>query len=171
MSFRTRTLLLSGFLALFVLITGTGSVHAENIPQDISGLSPYQVLGLYAQAMADRNNDPDLSIYAKDTRKWKKDWSVNNTQMANSERGLKICGKGKLIEGKKLAVIRYSPANRECHPFYFVFEEGAWRMDFLTMMQTIRMNQRNLWHFSRMDHPYMFAFKDWRFDQNGYPHK
>ncbi len=160
----------SFIFAVVFIAAGTGTALAGNIPQDITGLSLHQVLELYVQAMSERNADPNLSIYTKDTREWKKEWVVTNSQMARSESSIKSCGKGTAIKSDKLAVIRYNLANRECHPFYFVFEDGAWRMDFLTMMQTIRFNHRNLWLLYRKDHPYMFAFKDWIFDKNGFPH-
>jgi len=41
--------------------------------------------------------------------------------------------------------------------------------DFSLMSAYIQMNTRNMWHFVKLDHPYMFAFADWQFDHNGYP--
>lgn len=42
-------------------------------------------------------------------------------------------------------------------------------LDMATMSEVVRMNHRNMWMFKSMDHPFMFAFRDWNFDKNGSP--
>ncbi len=170
MIYRTPTTILSILFTCFIFITSTESASAQNLPNDLKGLAPNEILGLYLYAMESNDATPNLPIYTKDTQEWKKTWSVNRTQMANSAKGIVRCGKGETITSGNYAVIRYKINNRECNPFYLKTEDGAWRLDFITMMKTIRFNQKNLWHFSSRSHPYMFAFKDWRFDKNGYPH-
>jgi len=157
--------------ACLLLATGTSFAQIGASQKSQKSSSPHSVLRTYLQALESQNTNPNLPIYTKATREWKKTWKVTPTQMANEARDIKRCGKGQLKTLSKRAVIRYNPANRECSPFYFRKEDGMWRLDFLTMMKTIRFNQRNQWHFSSMQHPFTFAFKDWKFDENGYPHK
>lgn len=168
MNHLTHTIILS----ILFGITITSNALAGELPKNLKGLTPHQILGLYSQVLEDRNTKPTLPIYTKATQEWKKTWKVTPAQMANEARDIKLCGSGELKTNNDYAVIRYNPANRECSPFFFKMEESVWRMDFLTMMKSIRFNQSNKWHFVLSEkHPYAFAFKDWRFDKNGYPHK
>lgn len=181
MNIRIRFLTVSAFFISLILTSGTKpsfsqiatniTVNTNSTSRYLKDHSPHAVLQMYLNAMKNGNSNPDLPIYTKATRKWKKTWTVTPTQMANEARDIQNCGKGQLKSRTKHSVIRYSPTKRTCSPFYFLKEDGAWRLDFLTMMKTMRFNQQDFWHFSSMSHPYMFAFKDWKFDKNGYPHK
>lgn len=170
MNFHAPNTFFTLLFACFILVTSTLSADAKDAYNNLKGLAPNKILGLYLYAMENADDSANLQIYTKATQEWKKTWSVNRTQMANSARGLISCGKGETITNGNYAVIRYRIQNRECNPYYLKKEDGAWRLDFLTMMKTIRFNQKNLWHFSSRTHPYMFAFKDMIFDKNGYPH-
>ena len=44
-------------------------------------------------------------------------------------------------------------------------------LDFHAMHRSIRFNHKNQWHFTNLDHAFMFAFADLRFDENGFPQR
>jgi hypothetical protein len=48
--------------------------------------------------------------------------------------------------------------------------EQGWMLDFASMHRFVGFNHPNQWHFKDLEHPYMFAFHEWRFDTNGFPH-
>ena len=158
-------------ISFFLLIAVTASARAQQSPTPYDTL-PYDTLNAYLKTLEDKDATPDLPIYTRATREWKKTWKVTPAQMANEARDIKRCGDGELKTSGHYAVIRYAPGQRECSPFFFEMEEGAWRLDFLTMSRALRFNQKNRWHLVLPEkHPYTFAFRDWRFDKNGYPHK
>jgi hypothetical protein len=68
------------------------------------------------------------------------------------------------------AVIRFPVAERGCAPYFLVRGEQGWMLDFASMSILVGFNHRNQWHMRNLDHPFMFAFEDWRFDQHGFPH-
>ncbi len=141
--------------------------------EGLQGASPQQILDLYTWTLEQRNANPDLDIYTRATRQWKKTWVVTPAQMNNEFQSLKRCGKGETKIKGNYAVIRFGPpkSKRECNPFFFEKEDGVWRMNFLMLMKAVRFNHRNEWHFDlSTKHPYGFAFTDWSFDRYGFPH-
>ena len=135
---------------------------------------PAGVLQAYLAARENRNANPSLSIYSRSTRAMLKKWTVTPAQMDNEARSIKRCGAGEMRAGDSHAVIRYTPGQRQCSPYFFVFEDGAWRLELTMMQKAIRFNHRNEWHFDKnwppAQEPYGFAFRDWRFDRSGFPH-
>lgn len=135
---------------------------------------PSVVLQAYLAAREKRNANPSLSIYSTSTRAMLKKWTVTAAQMDNEARSIRRCGTGETRTGDGYAVIRYTPQQRQCSPFFFVLEDGTWRLDLTMMQKAIRFNHRNEWHFDRnwppVKEPYGFAFNDWRFDRYGFPH-
>lgn len=138
-----------------------------------AGAAPLQVVAQYHAALAAGNAAPDLPIYSAATREMRKSWVVTPAQMKNELQAYKKCDVDReiTIAGKPLAVVRYKVDQRKCAPYFLVFEDGAWRLDFATMMQSIRFNIDNDWRFDfKKPHAYGEAFADWDFDKNGYPH-
>lgn len=154
--------------ALLFLTHGIATAHAGELKK----ASPAQVLGHYMKTLEDNNTDPNLAIYTKDTREWKKSWSVTTSQMDNELRFLSKCSSYETKTMRSYAVIRFAPErNRGCPPYFLKKEGGAWRLDFLSMMKVIRFGSGNTWHFiPNVKHPYRFAFTDWLIDKNGFPH-
>lgn len=154
---------------------GTGYVRPETTSQTSespSGLSPEQVVEAYHTALANGNTSPDLAIYSRATQELKKQWVVTKGQMANELSTYKQCtvDKAVILGTKDRAVVRYKVDDRKCAPYFLVMENGAWRLDFSTMMQSLRFNVSNDWHFDmRSPIPYAEAFQDWSLDANGYP--
>jgi uncharacterized protein len=137
------------------------------------GSSPRQTLDAYANAMASTNLRPDLEIYTLDSRRMLADWVVTPAQADNAARSIRQCGDADTVTSAdgRLAVMRYPVDKRKCNPYFFRLEEGRWRLDLTMMQRAIRFGRSNQWHFEPgISHPYDFAFTDWQFDRNGYPH-
>lgn len=154
---------------------GSGYRRPGNPADDVApGRTPAEAVKAYIQAMADHNLRPDLSLYTADTRAMLADWVVTTAQADNVVRTQQQCTAEPTRIGPdgRLAVVRYPVAQRQCAPWFIKFEQGAWRLDLTMMQKTIRFGRSNAWHFDlNTDHPYRFAFSDWRLDRNGYPHE
>ncbi|QQG35245.1 MAG: TPM domain-containing protein [Micavibrio aeruginosavorus] len=136
------------------------------------GMSPEQVVAAYHYALSQNMGSPDLDIYSSETREMKKTWVVTPAQMRNELNAYRKCDidQTAYIKDNTLAVVRYKVDQRQCAPYFLVMEDGAWRLDFRTMMENIRFNVSNEWHFDMSRPlPYADAFADWDFNKNGYP--
>jgi uncharacterized protein len=142
-------------------------------PEVRAGETPEATLRGYLEAMAARNARPDLDLYSSHTRVFLAQWVVTPAQMDNEVRTQRGCHPeaARIDETGTRAVIRYPVTERTCAPRFFVMEEGRWRIDFVTASATLRFGRSNAWHFASADHPYAFAFRDWRLDRHGYPHQ
>lgn len=134
------------------------------------GSSPRSVVAAYLDAMEARNASPDLAIYTEETRRMLRGWTVTPAQMDNVARTYRRCSPGSVRTSARLAVVRYAIADRACAPFFLQRESGAWRLDLTMMQKAVRFGRNNSWRLvPGADHPYEFAFTDWRFDPNGFP--
>jgi uncharacterized protein len=138
-----------------------------------AGATPAATLAAYLDAMRRRDARPDLDIYSAETRRVLQSWLMTPAQMDNVLRLYRDCnGETTRQEGERFAVIRYGVEERACSPWFFVFEDGAWRLDLSVMQSAIRFGRGNAWRFADGPPPrYRFAFADWRFDGNGFPHE
>jgi uncharacterized protein len=133
--------------------------------------SPEKALALYKQVLAERIKNPNLPLYTEQTREFFRKWVVTDAQQANELQQLNLIGPEKTFVDASRAVIRF-PLRERLHPPYFFENRGAgWQLDFATMSRVLGMNHKNMWHLRTLDHPYDFAFRDWEFDQNGFPIK
>ncbi|MCC6758865.1 MAG: TPM domain-containing protein [Candidatus Omnitrophica bacterium] len=139
-----------------------------------AGMSPQQVVDAYHQALAQGNASPDLSIYSRATKDLKRSWVVTPAQMKMELNTYQSCQVDKVstAQNGQMAFVRYGVRQRQCAPYFLVKEDGEWKLDFSTMMQYIRFNVENKWHFdmSRVSPSVLSAFADWQFDKNGYPY-
>ena len=138
------------------------------------GRSPEETLALYLEAMAARNASPELSIYTAESQVMLRDWVVTPAQMDNIVKTYRRCTAEAPQHDAtgRLAVIRYPPTERACAPWFFRRVANAWALDLTLMGRAIRFGRNNAWHFDPgVDHPYGFAFRDWRFDSQGFPHR
>jgi hypothetical protein len=53
-------------------------------------------------------------------------------------------------------------------PWFFHHGPEGWQLDGAILPQIIGYNHRNQWRFKALDHEYMFAFTDYRIDENGF---
>lgn len=133
------------------------------------GATPEQSLAVYRQVLLDRVKDPNLPLYTQHTRKFLSSWVVTDAQQENALRSLSEATVDQVLVSGNQAVIRF-PVLHRTHPPYFLENHGqGWELDFATMNRVIRMNHRNMWHFTSQEHRYMFGFTDWKFDPNGFP--
>ncbi|MGV1099776.1 TPM domain-containing protein [Thiovibrio sp. JS02] len=132
--------------------------------------SPRETLLVYLEVLRDRVKDPELAVYTEESRTFFRKWVVTDGQQANEHRALlAVIGKAESFADGAVAVVRFPPEERRSPPYFFRRGKAGWQLDITAMHELIRFNTRNQWHFTRLDHPYMFAFADWRFDQNGFP--
>lgn len=138
-----------------------------------AGRSPEETLAHYFDAMGRRDPDPDLPIYTPETRAMLRGGFMPPAQMDNLVSTYRNCApqSARLGPAGTLAVIRYDIADRRCAPWFFRRVGEHWLLDLTMMSRAIRFGRDNSWHFDlSVDHPYAFAFEDWQFDRNGFPH-
>ncbi len=154
---------------------GAGARAAPEDAQQASaeaGRTPSATLQVYFDAMAARNDDPGLDIYTEATRRMLNDWVMTPAQMDNVARIYRRCPAEALrySDDGRYAVVRYPPGERACAPFFFERVDDSWALDLTMMQRAIRFGRTNAWRFDLdAEHPYMFAFDDWRFDRHGFP--
>ncbi len=159
--------------------TATARLGAGPAPSDAksadpvaAGRGPGETLAAYLAAMAARNADPSLDIYTAETRRMLADWVVTRAQMDNVVKTYRHCHPEppRLAPGGDRAAIRYPQAERRCAPWFFERTGGGWALDLTMMQRAVRFNHDNDWRLDPgVEHPYGFAFEDWRFDQHGFP--
>lgn len=142
--------------------------------ETLSADSPETALQAYLQAMADRNADPDLSIYSDASRAMLQKWVVTPAQMDSIVKAYRNCHAeaAKYNDEQSLAVIRYPVSERSCAPWFFERQGDRWQLDLTGAQRYVRFGRDNSWHFDwrvLADHPYRFAFADWGFDNRGFP--
>ncbi len=143
--------------------SGEGSFEAQATP--LGTLEEYKkVLGL-------RIKDPDLGIYTPETRAFFRRWLVTDAQQDNGLRDLLRAPEPQVVTQADRAVIRFPAEARQAAPFFLLRGDQGWMLDFASMHKFLGFNHRNQWHFKDHDNPYMFAFRDWRIDANGFPHQ
>lgn len=145
---------------------------AQTVAPHSHDMSPEQVVAAYHYALSQNMGSPDLDIYSSETRELKKKWVVTPAQMKNELNAYRKCSIDQTvyIKNNMLAVVRYKVDQRQCAPYFLVMEDGAWRLDFRTMMENIRFNVSNEWHLDMARPlPYADAFLDWDFNKDGYP--
>ena len=163
---------------------GGASTHAQigagkqnqiaAVRQNFNGNTPKEVVMDYMKAMQQRNNNPELSIYSAATKVMLKGWTVTPAQMDNVVSTFRSCHIEKVVidQTNQYAVVRYSVKQRTCSPYFLIREQGAWKLDLTMMQKAIRFNHRNQWRFVKeINHPYRYAFTDWRLDRHGFPHR
>lgn len=145
---------------------------AREGPDVAAGETPEATAAAYLAAMRARNADPDLDLYSAATRAMLASWVVTPAQMDTLARTYLDCRAepARLDTNGERAVIRYPIEARGCAPWFLVREGGRWRLDLASASSAIRFGRDNGWHFAAgAEHPYTFAFTDWRLDRNGYP--
>lgn len=150
--------------------------EGEDILTD-EGDTPEDILAKHLEGLKAHNNNPNLGIFSKATRRFFQKWTVTDINMDNEYRFVSQCQDGKVIysDDETRAVLIHPLEQRTCCPYFFVREELKWRLDIFTMAKVIRFNTEMNWHFSKKDReksniPYEFAFGGFTYDKNGYPY-
>ncbi|MBA4741127.1 MAG: TPM domain-containing protein [Azoarcus sp.] len=148
--------------------------NGSDMPGPSAAASPLETVARYHEALREGNAAPDLPIYSRASRELRGSWTVTPAQMKNELRAYSTCTLDRVVEleeDQPLAVVRYGVTQRQCAPYFLVYEDDAWRLDFVTMMQSLRFNIDNFWRMEPgAPSPYAKAFSDWRFDDKGFPH-
>ncbi len=136
----------------------------------LSGSSPSHVFSAYIQTLQEGMKSRDPAIYSKDSIAFFRGRVATSAQAKREYSSLEKCTqRQEMISGER-AVIRHAVADRQCNPYFFVKEQGAWKLHFPDMAKYIRFNHKNEWHFDRaVPNAYAFAFKDWSFDSHFFP--
>jgi uncharacterized protein len=140
----------------------------------LAGDSPQATLRAYLRAMAAHDGDAALPVYSEATRAMLRQWVMTTAQMDNLVKAYRGCRPSETFvdPGGRRAVIRYPIDRRQCSPWFFVIEDGAWRLDLATQQKVVGFGRDNSWHLNpkaSVGSPYRFAFDDWVFDGNGFP--
>jgi uncharacterized protein len=136
----------------------------------VPGADPLATLQVYREVLRQRVKDPDLAIYTPQSREFFRKWLVTDAQQANELKSLiKVLDSAEVRSSELYAVVRTDPEARTSAPYLLRRGELGWQLDFVTMSQVIGFNHLNQWRFRTLNHPYMFAFADWTFDQAGFP--
>jgi len=153
---------------------GAGSEGSSRAgPSVAGGETPLRAVEAYLAAMRARNGSPDLELYSRDTRRMLRGWVMTPAQMDAVAAAYRRCpaGAASLDEQRGRAVVRYPVEARLCAPWFLVHEEGLWRLDLANAQRVLHFGAGNAWHFATgEEHPYAFAFADWRVDRQGFPH-
>lgn len=156
---------------------GVGYQTPEANPHQVKptqkGLSPLDVVALYHTSLAEGNSAYNLPIFSQASQAVRKNWVITPAQMQNELNTFKNCDvfKEVILKEKGLAAILYNVNQRQCSPYLFVLEDGEWRIDLVTMMNSIRFNVSNEWHLDmKKPIPHADVFDDWSFNHDGYPY-
>lgn len=71
-------------------------------------------------------------------------------------------------QGDRAAIVFRDDPNNLLAPWFFRRTSAGWQLDGSMYPEVIGYNHMNQWFFKRRDHPYRFAFSDYRFDQHGF---
>ncbi len=72
------------------------------------------------------------------------------------------------IRGDLAAVVFLEDRDYRLAPWFFRKERKGWQFDGGVLPELIGFNQKNQWFFKTADHPYAWAFEDYRIDENGW---
>ena len=133
--------------------------------------TPRATLERYLEVLQSHVKDPELGIYTPETRAFFAKWLVTDAQQDNERKGLEA----NLPEAEEriagdLAVLRFPVDNRQSAPYLFRQSAEGWQLDMAAMSRLIGFNHKNQWFFRAVDHEFIFAFDDLRFDENGFPY-
>jgi uncharacterized protein len=70
--------------------------------------------------------------------------------------------------GGRAAVVFLDDPDHRLAPWFFRRTPEGWRLDGAMYPGVIAYNHLNQWRFARRDHPYAFAFEDFRVDAHGF---
>ncbi|MCK9173105.1 MAG: YgcG family protein [Desulfuromonas sp.] len=137
--------------------------------------TPLESLALYLEVLRARIKAPQLPLYSPSSRDFFASWLVTDAQQANAQALLEAHWaeaevRTGTVQHEQLAVIRFPVTRRGCAPYLLRRVAAGWQLDFAAMHQLLGFNHNNQWFMRRQDHAFMFAFRDWRFDRQGFPH-
>ncbi|MEJ2199572.1 MAG: TPM domain-containing protein [Desulfuromonadaceae bacterium] len=150
-------------------------IPTRPVPQDRDQFaaqpSPRQTLLRYIDVLRQFIKDPELGIYTPDSRIFLRQWLVTNAQQTNERQDLeRSLPRIETRISADLAVLRFPIDTRQTPPYLLRRADDGWQLDLAAMHQLIGFNHKNQWFFRSLQHEFMFAFADLKFDANGFPH-
>lgn len=133
--------------------------------------TPDETLQRYKEALRLHIKDPNLGIYTPATRVFFSTWIVTDAQQDNELSELTLHSVYSVFKKDNLTVFVFPVEDRRISPYFFFRDDSGWMLDFASMSRYIGFNHKNQWFFRTTDHEYMFAFGDYFFDRNGFPHE
>jgi uncharacterized protein len=70
--------------------------------------------------------------------------------------------------GDRAVILFPDDARHLLAPWLWRRAPEGWQLDGAALRELVRYNHLNQWRFARLDHDYMFAFDDYRFDGSGF---
>lgn len=114
-----------------------------------------------------RIKDPELGIYDAGSRERMRGVVTD----AGQDHIARLYGDARptfRIRGDRAAVVFLDDPNHLLAPWFFRRTADGWQLDGGILPGLVRYNHKNQWRFTRLDHPYRFAFEDFRFDEHGF---
>ncbi len=149
-----------------------GDGRAERIAEFGPQSTPLAALAAYRKVLRSHLRDPELELYTAESRQVLRRWLVSEAQQDNELRSLdRVLAEAEVIVSGSLAVIRFPVVARQNAPYFLRRQQSGWQLDLAARNRVVRFNTRSQWHFDNLDHGFMFAFGDWLFDADGYPHR
>lgn len=114
-----------------------------------------------------RIKDPDLGIYGPNAR----DLLRRGTSNASQDHIARLyAGTTPSVRTRadRAAIVFTDDPDHLLAPWFFRQGPGGWHLDGSMYPDVIGYNHLNQWRFRKRDHPYAFAFRDYRFDRNGF---
>ncbi len=121
----------------------------------------------FVEANRRRIKDPELGIYDDEAKKFVRGVVTNAGQdhLANLYGDQDPTVR---TEGDRAVVLFLNDSNHLLAPWFFHKTREGWQLDGSMYPDVIGYNHLNQWRFRRRDHAYMFAFSDFRLDENGF---
>jgi uncharacterized protein len=121
----------------------------------------------FVEANRRRIKDPELGIYDREAKKFMRGVVTNAGQdhLANLYESEEPTVR---TEGDRAVILFLNDPNHLLAPWFFHKTREGWQLDGSMYPDVIGYNHLNQWRFRRRDHDYMFAFSDFRLDENGF---
>lgn len=122
----------------------------------------------FLESNRERIKDPDLGIYDAEARRFLRDRPITN---AGQDHIVDLYGDETPTlrrRGDRAVVLFPDDPDHRLAPWFFHRTSEGWQLDGSVYPGLVRYNHRNQWRFARTDHPYTFAFEDFRIDRNGF---
>jgi hypothetical protein len=129
--------------------------------------SPREAWGAFLETNRLRIKDPELGLYDEGAKRRMR----STVSDAGQDHIVRLYGsiEPTVRELEDRAVILFpEDPDHLLAPWFFHRGSRGWQLDGATVASVVSYNHRNQWRFRTLEHPYMFAFADHRFDANGF---
>lgn len=121
----------------------------------------------FVEANRRRIKDPELGIYDREAKAIMRRTVTNAGQDHIADLYGEADHEVRQRGDRAVVLFRHDP-NHLLAPWFFHRTARGWQLDGSMYPGVVGYNHRNQWRFRSRDHAYMFAFEDFRFDDNGF---